>query len=195
MKPLKLMALGLLVSSVAAAEVAAPMAGFRGFVETDQTVNQRLLRSPKTSLGTYVGEGTKDFDTALLELMGVYKSTGLTTGYQNAQPNGVNLLLWYLVFSGFSEDFGKLCEDSSLLNDETLTLAKPLCAWPAASARTEENLEALWLQVMRYDAPIEEYQAWRDFFLGPEFEKVSHQELLQSASFAIFMNPYFLLRK
>jgi len=70
--------------------------------------------------------------------------------------------------SGLSHDAAKAaCEgDSSLfdLNSYLSGVLIPLCQGGDSISHKLENLEKLWLAVMGYQAPEEEFLAWAAFF-------------------------------
>jgi hypothetical protein len=69
-----------------------------------------------------------------------------------------------------------------------------LCTWPAAEAKSDAGLLDFWLAVMGYNAPESEYAAWRDFFRSAYADRPA-AETVSAMTFAITMNPYFLLHK
>lgn len=177
-------------------------AQFKGYYPVDQLVVERLmLPGSDFKLGNYLGTGTGSdssgttvtFPAELVELLGVFKSDGVNPGFRNGQPNGINVLLWYLLFDQLSTDVAGLCENKSPLplNAEFRGDAMAVCTWPQTQA--PEVLQAYWLALMGYDAPETEFMAWRDQVVA-NFSGKSGKEALYGMSMLAFMNPYFLLR-
>jgi hypothetical protein len=70
----------------------------------------------------------------------------------------------------------------------------PLCAWPAASAKTDDALYNYWSALMSFDAPPEEFAAWREYFLNEaEYANAPASAALPAMTLAALFNPYFLL--
>src|SRR5262249_5022664 len=111
---------------------------------------------------------------------------------------GVNALIWYLLFNGLADDIGRICAGGAPpwapFSEAWISKVRPLCSWPASGARTESLLFDFWLALTQYDLPQEEFRAFRDFFLGPEFAKASGPGAVKAMSLAILMNPYFTLK-
>ena len=58
----------------------------------------------------------------------------------------------------------------------------------------EAALFGFWISIMSFDAPLQEYQAWKDFFLDGPFVKSPAPDVIRAMAAAILMNPHFLLR-
>ena len=52
-----------------------------------------------------------------------------------------------------------------------------------------------YLYLMGYNAPEDEYLAWRDFFLKSSYRDRPAAETLDAMTLAITMNPFFLLHR
>ena len=138
-------------------------------------------------------------------LLGSYQGKGLTGGYSNGAPNAVNSVLQNLMLGGMARDLGLQCgiEQNGWSNTtyalrESLKVAfaaklKKLCAWSEVENRDASLLE-FWTAVMGYDAPSEEFEAWKSF-LKTEYADASGAEVVADGAFAIFYNPYFLLKQ
>jgi hypothetical protein len=178
-------------------------AEFKGYVAIDQVLKDRMIREGALfSLGIYLDDHFSDFGISLVDLLGVYKGGALDSSFHNGQPNVVNMLLWHVAFSGLSHDLGEVCTPSAPkgllaegVQDSLKQALKPVCAWPAPEAKSDEALMGLWLALMSFDAPMEEFEAWRDFFRGPEYASARPQDAVADMALAIFSNPHFLLRK
>lgn len=170
---------------------------FRGYVETNQLIRERLIDSDsRFEIGSLISERYNDFGTSILDLLGTYKSSGVSLGFKNGQPNSANMLVWKMILSEFSNQIGGLCygADAHIFNDAFKKIVVPICDWSKDSARSEDNLKALWLAIMDYDAPEEEYQIWRDFFLKDEWRAAQPSDVVSAMTASILMSPYFLLR-
>src|SRR5437870_2374830 len=86
----------LCLSPLAATEVPAQ---FKGYIEINRILKERIIRPSGFQLGKYLGEG---FDVprpnSLVELLGTFVGSGTDSKFRNGSPNSVNMLLWYLAF-------------------------------------------------------------------------------------------------
>lgn len=182
---------------------------YRGYVAINQIIRTRFFESKDLSnsffLGRYVGSYSDTFE-GLPILLGGFSGEGLHNDFRNGTPNGMNILLWQIVLSKFADDVAASCGTdnnpvylgysySFKYNSQLAARLKPLCTWPSATAKEEDNLLQLWLSVMSFDAPKEEYEAWRDFFLASTspFANGSNKDVLKAMLRAMLLNPYFLL--
>lgn len=163
---------------------------YRGFVAAQNIIAERLMAGP-FMFYDYVGS-----QYGLLNLMGYYDPNG-ENAFRNGEPNAINTLIWQMALDAFAKDMAGHCEGRSRLLLQPLfqsTLAT-ICRWPAPEAQSEPAMRMLWLSVMSYDAPEEEYLAWRDFFLRSSFASRPASEAVPALLFSILYNPHFLLRK
>ena len=110
-------------------------------------------------------------------------------------PNALNMTIWHVALSGFAKAVGQSCTTPRLaFHPRFIATLHKLCAWPAAEARDESVLLEFWTSVMGYNASEDEYVAWRDFFLR-EYASQPAAEAIAAMTFAITMNPSFLLHK
>lgn len=180
---------------------------YRGYVAINQIIRTRFFVSEDSSksfsLGRYFGEYYES-DSGLSTLLGGFSGEALNNDFRNGTPNAMNILLWQIAFSGFAGDVAAYCGtdynpvylgNSIKYNDPFAARLKSLCAWPAAEAKTEENLLKLWLAVMNFDAPREEFEAWRDFFLASNspFANAPPKDAIKAMLRAMLLSPYFLL--
>jgi hypothetical protein len=184
-----------------------PVASLRGYATTHRILTERIVKpSISYNFAAYLDEHYYPgsfFLNGLLELLGVYAgSSSFDSSFRNGNPNVINTVLWHILFSGLSEDIGKLCVESASPNpllhitqDSFRSALQPLCSWPSPASRSNDALLAFWLALMSFDAPIEEFDSWREFFQGPTYEQASASEAVAAMSLAILDNPHFLLRK
>lgn len=182
--------------------------GFKGFPVIKRVLSERWLGDAMTlDLAIYLGEGGGYYSSSgLTSLLGSYEGSGgsLNSTFSNGEPNVVALVLWHVIFSELAVDLASTCTSNgkhytraaSVPVRDSLTAAlKPICNWPAASARSDETLLGLWLELMSFDAPEEEYEAWRDFFKGPAYAGATYTQVVSAMVLAAYSNPHFLLRK
>lgn len=179
-------------------------APFRGYTEINRDLRDALMQ-PDSSwhLGRYLSDerGEPRRSGGLLALLGTYAGTDLGGGFQNAQPGGMNMLLWYVAFSGLSLDVGALCsatppEKPLPWNEEFKTLVVSLCEWPRAGLADDgSKLLDFWLWLVGFDVPMEEFDAWKEFVLQPELQQSSAKNALAAMVVAALYNPHYLLRK
>jgi hypothetical protein len=164
----------------------------RGYAETNRIVNERLFDAPDTvELASYFEEPATDVASALQpqlrELLGGFDGDGLRTGIKNAEPNAVNMLLWYLAVDGLANDLAGACDGGGLKSTADAALTK-LCADPAP-----EDYQALWRQVMASDAPASEERDWQQF--AQTIDAPEPRAKVQQMLVAMMFNPYFLLKQ
>jgi len=130
------------------------------------------------------------------ELAGTWTNFGAEHRFTNGTPNPVNTVILHASLSGFAEAMGKTCKEPLLqLNDRFADTLEEICAWPKPAAKTDAAMSAFWLALMGYEAPKEEYVAWRDFFLSSSYRDRPATETVAAMTLAITMNPYFLITK
>lgn len=169
----------------------AQSAQFRGASAVEEVLSERLWSPGSTiSLARYI-------DYNLRSLLGARVAFGGESVFSNGEPNSVNMLLWNVSLQGVADEIALNCSFNSFppLNNKFKAALQKVCLWPEESAKSNSVLQEYWLAVMGYDAPIEEFEAWRDFFLTSSFAKKSAQETISPLTFAILYNPHFLLRK
>jgi len=132
----------------------------------------------------------------LESLMGTWVNYGAEHLFRNGTPNPVNMLLWHVTLSGFSNSMGKSCaRDQFGFHPQFKQVLNRICAWPQADAKSEAAMVDFWLSVMGYNAPESEYLLWRDFFLQSSYKSKAAAEVVEAMTLAITMNPYFQLTK
>jgi hypothetical protein len=178
-----------------------PVGGYKGYAATQKIVATRLFDGARDSFSfiPYLGNGI-----SLLKLLGSFENLGSTSSFENSTPNAMNMLLWQIIFSGLSKDIAKSCGDSSIIIGENLKFnynsnfanrLGALCTWPDAKAKSEANLLNLWLAVQGFDAPRQEFESWRNFFLSPDspYANATYQEAIKAMLMTMFLTPDFLL--
>lgn len=192
-------------------EMNTTIGGFRGYVETNRIVNERLFaRSDALQLATYFEAPKAEGDLfaflkpSLRELLGGYAGDGLRTDMKNATPNAVNMLLWYLAVDGLSTELAAGCADQPAAPANfALVDVKPrfaaafgrLCAGLTAGDAADADYEDLYRAVVDTDAPATERAAWLEFAKSPELEPASPRDALHDLLVAALYDPYFLLKQ
>ena len=129
------------------------------------------------------------------ELLGTWTTFGTEHRFRNGTPNALNMTIWHAALAGFAKAVGQSCTSPRLVfHERFLATLHKLCAWPAPEAKDEAVLFAFWTSVMGYNAGEREYAAWRDFFLS-EYANQPGTETVAAMTFAITMNPSFLLHR
>jgi hypothetical protein len=173
-----------------AGDAAAQTSRFKGWAAISKELSTRI--APK-------GEDL-DLDRFLPaedmeDLLGTWSTFGTEHSFQNGLPNSVSIAIWHATLSGFAKSIGASCTTPQLeFNERFLKTLQKLCAWPAADARTNAALLDYWWSIMGYNAPEQEYTAWRDYFLA-NYQTRPAAETVTAMTLAITMNPYFLLNK
>jgi hypothetical protein len=129
------------------------------------------------------------------DLLGTWTTFGSEHRFRNGVPNALNMTIWHVALSGFAKAVGQSCITPRLaFHPRFIATLHKLCAWPAPESRDEHVLLAFWTSIMGYNASEDEYAAWRDFFLR-EYAKQPASETIAAMTFAITMNPSFLLHR
>lgn len=163
---------------------------YRGYIAAQNLIGERLMAAPFT-FNRYFGT-----QYGLLNLMGFYDANG-ENSFRNGKPNAINTLVWQMALQAFSADLAGQCEGRSklILQPVFQSTLTTICQWPAPQAQDEAAMRMLWLSVMAYDAPEEEFLAWREFFLHSNYASRPASEAVPALIFSILYNPHFLLRK
>ena len=129
------------------------------------------------------------------DLLGTWTTFGTEHRFRNGVPNALNMTIWHVALSGFAKAVGQSCTTPRLaFHPRFIATLQKLCAWPATESRDERVLLEFWTSVMGYNGGEDEYVAWRDFFLR-EYVKQPAAETIAAMTFAITMNPSFLLHR
>lgn len=135
-------------------------------------------------------------ETGLGDLLGAYIQEEGVSRYKNGKPNGINVVLYHVIFSKLSRNLASVCTGDSpieeALKESFKKALQELCAWPEKSVRNEKALKNFWLLTMGYEAPQSEFEAWKSFILE-NYSKRSAKDSIEAMTLSIFMNPYFLL--
>ncbi len=171
---------------------------FRGVSAIEDALGERLNGGTKPfSFYRYLGSMSATSAYILRQLLGANVAAGGESSFQNGHPNSVNMLLWYMVLYGLADELQKNCDAPTglTLQPSFAQALHDICAWPNASAKTDQVMGNFWLALMDYDAPPEELDAWKDFFLHSSYADKPGDQVVAAMSFSIFYNPHFLLRK
>jgi hypothetical protein len=182
--------LALVVSTVTAlADDNAPQ--FKGMAAMSQELSARIApREEPFELDRFMPADGLD------ELAGTWTNFGAEHHFTNGTPNPVNTVILHASLSGFAEAIGKSCREPALrFNDRFADTLEEICTWPKPGAKTDVAMSAFWLAMMGYEAPKQEYVAWRDFFRSSTYRDRPASEAVAAMTLAITMNPYFLITK
>lgn len=186
----------LLTLPVPAQATAAGAAEFRGYMAANQLLRERVFEEgSEFQLGQYVGQSYHPMQTNLLDLLGTYK-TGFGGGFRNGKPNALNMLLWHLLLSEFSNDVAKACKGNSELdlNDAFLARLKGLCESTTGLRASQDVLFDYWLALMGHDAPVSEFREWERFVSTAPMSDLRGAEAVEQATLSILNSSYFLLK-
>ena len=170
---------------------------YKGFVKTENILTERIMAVGEPIMLPRYLPGTPSGFGSIYELLGTYESVIGTRTYKNGHPNSLNILIWYVLLSSLAKDLGENCIRPTTLkfNPVFAQNLQSICNWPQASAKDETVMENFWIALMGYDAPQEEYFAWRDFFKTSSYQNRTAEETVSAMSEAIFLNPFFLLER
>jgi hypothetical protein len=174
---------------------ARPVGSYKGVAAVENIIRQRIWKEDYFRLGSYLGDSGDD---GISLLLGSYDgATGLAR-LHNPTPNPVNTMLWAILMDKFAaEVVHLLCQGGvdPRIEYHFGQAAIYFCDNTDITEDDSKRLQALWLRVMRYDAPQSEMQAWISEVQsnrGVFASKLEHRKiktLLQS----LLMHPYFLL--
>lgn len=177
--------------SIVPLEARAQSSQFKGLTTLSKELSHRI--APKDSpleLDHFVP--AEDLE----DLAGTWASFGSEHSFQNGLPNSVNMVILRVTLSSFAKRMGASCHTPQLvLHPRFAATLRKLCAWPAPEAKTEAAMMNFWSGVMGYNAPKEEYLAWREFFLSSSYRDRPAAETVEAMTFSITMNPHFLLHR
>lgn len=182
---------------------------FRGYSKINRIIHERVAEENGFELGQYLDKvALVPASGDLLSLLGTYDGADSNSTYRNGNPNSMNMLLWYIALDEFSTDIANQCSGDKELNESKAGVSplrlktrfrsalSPLCAWPDASAKTDSALFAFWSAFLSYDAPVEEFQAWKNFFLTDDtYQNMTAKKVISDMGVAALFNPYFLLEQ
>ena len=171
---------------------------YRGYEAVNTILAERLI-SPDSPFGlaVYLGEPIQRIDNSLRDLLGTYNGSVLGSKFRNGKANPVSILLWYTAFEGLARDIVSRCEgeakSSQKFSERFVQSLMPLCNWPSGDSKSDSTLFAFWVSLMDFDAPEEEFLAWKAYFTSSESSL--YKEVISAMVISIFMNPHFLLKK
>ena len=182
---------------------------FRGYSKINQIIHERVAQDNGFELGQYLDKVAIAPQTGdLLSLLGTYDGADTNSTYRNGDPNSINMLLWYIVLDGLAVAIAGQCDGGTaamvadgpvkplVLRPAFSAALRPLCAWPDASAKTDAVLFGFWSGLVGFDAPPEEFQAWKTYFLDQtQSDQTNASAVIADMGLAALFNPYFLLEE
>jgi len=169
---------------------------FKGLAAVETTIKGRImLPTSYFDLAQFLGDSSED---GLPFLLGAYDGRPGSSSLQNATPNAVNTMLWQIVMEGAASTIAvKSCSTGNELEPHFKQVAKKICDWPTGSDDRAKTLREFWLDLMRYDAPQAEMEAWVGQMTasGGSVATLQGQALVKDLTQSILMNPFFLLEQ
>ncbi|MGE0004279.1 MAG: hypothetical protein AB7S92_01700 [Parvibaculaceae bacterium] len=183
-------ALAMLVLILTGASVRAQDPQLKGLAALSRELSARIApRDDPLELDIFIPADGLD------DLAGTWSTFGTQHKFQNGTPNPVNMVIMQAALSGFAASLGESCATPQLsFHPQFLEILRNLCKWPAASAKADAVMRGFWVSIMGYDAPMQEYDAWRSF-MRREYGERPAAETIEAMTLAITMNPYFLMDK
>jgi hypothetical protein len=177
----------------------------RGYTTINRLLKERVVQPDGFELGQYLGEAESVAEPAqgrLLSLLGTYVGAGTDAQFQNGQPNSMNMILWYILLDHLADGVAANCPGAHpgaaarvRLRPRFAEALRRVCAWPSPDAKTPEALRGLWLELTAFDAPDQEFEAWRGFFVSsPDYVRAPASRAVSALVLSALFNPYFLLR-
>jgi hypothetical protein len=174
-----------------AADAAAQSAQFKGWTAISRELSIRLA-APGQPLDLDQFMPAEDVDG----LLGTWNGFGDEHTFKNGAPNSVNTMIWRVALSRFAKSVAASCKKPQLeFGDRFLETLEKICTWPSDLAKSEAVLTEFWFAVMGHNAPEAEYRAWRQFFLTSSYRDRPAADAVEAMTFAITMNPFFLLHR
>lgn len=170
---------------------------FKGLATVQMTIKGRLyLPSTFFDLKSFLGDYS---DEGLTTLLGAYDGRSGSSSLQNAAPNAVNTMLWQIVMDGAASQIAEYAcvNNYPLLDTHFEQVANKVCKWPSGADDRAQTLREFWLDLMRYDAPQAEMEAWVAQMTAPSgtVDTLKGEILVKELTQSILMNPYFLLEQ
>ncbi len=175
------------------------VAPYKGYEAVNQVLLSRFILQPTSfQLSDYFGESGAELAT----LLGAWRGDGLHNQFANGAPNAMSFVIWRVAFSALGRDVAALCPSGGgltmvqglLLRPDAAEAVGHLCEWPKAEAQTDGTLLTLWSSLVGYDAPYEDYAAWRDHFYAPVYQPVKPEKVIPLIISSALLNPHLLLR-
>lgn len=179
---------------------------FRGYKAFDVHLKNNLLAPIGSNNGfafyTYLGDSNQ-FEAGLYSLLGGF--SGGDTGqskFQNGTPNGVNILVWQMGIRSLTKSMAQVCVskqpmfDAWQLKPSVFEAFAKACAMSAEqdNAVRRDTLASLWLQVLGYELPEEEYLEFIEVFASDqELLTMAPESRLQELLIAMLLHPLHLL--
>ena len=176
------------------------MSQYKGHNIIDKKVfNNILKRSDRhTNLNSLLGGQGYFYGGSLLDLIGFY-DPGLNNGeISNGAPNAVSLLIHYLIFSQISTLMSNDCTISEEPNLEIhyqakfLEVLQEICFTPKDQEVDDSVYLSFWIAIHGFETPKREYDEWKSFIKGQEYE--NHKDQVRDMSLTALMNPFFFLQ-
>jgi len=159
---------------------------YKGYVAVNDLLRQRVFSGEFNGLTSYFRVVGND-QQSLRSLLGYRSANGLEMHMEGNLPNSLNALIWMLAFNQVSSEVAQACEEQPevKLFPELEDAIAPLCHNTATIS--ENQARKLWFELLRYDAPQQQFENWFEYITG-------HEEVeLQEALTAALVNPYFLM--
>ncbi|WP_141733375.1 hypothetical protein [Oligoflexus tunisiensis] len=186
---------------------------FEGYEAINRLIENRFLAAaangkPQFRIEEMGGPGIYEVRT----LLGYFDNSSDVSAFRGGGPNPFNAMLWYNQIAVFSKAIGRIClqlpangkqvvvkgndgDVTYTLQAKLIGLIPDLCEWKQPDEIMKSKLSELWLQVMSYDAPRAEQEAWLKFFLEGADDFASSQERVSALFETMLMNPFFLLQE
>jgi hypothetical protein len=180
-------------------------AEFRGYVAVNRAIRERIVSDPEYAFGKALNSEAPRVK-GLFEALGTYSGSDTDARFRNGEPNSANMLIWYVSIYDLAREVGRRCEPARpkargkpkaglKLRPRFEAALSPICAWPAKRSMDEGALQAFWGALMAYDAPPEEFVAWKEPFLRQaRYKRLPPGQVVSEMILSALMSPYFLLK-
>jgi hypothetical protein len=170
-----------------------------GYVGLESHIRSRAVEpDSKFYLNYYLTGFGYSFIDDLVALMGVDEANGQTSGYRNAAPTSVNMLLYDMVLNGFANDLHRLCAESSEVRPqdpkyraEFVEEILKICPGHVLN-RDRDAMRRAYIALNGFLAPESEFEAWFQFF-DESYVESNPDTTMKHKIYSAMMNPYLLL--
>lgn len=179
---------------------------YKGYLAINADLKQRVF--PEQDIYIFLQPSAEG---PLVRLLGGFSDLGSSNKFMNGTPNATNMALWVLMAQNIAKHIADQCAYARIehkeayasyegrkikINSDMKGLLAGICFLgiePKADMLISLS-QGLWMQVVGFEAPYSEFEAFRDFFLLNE-DRLSGRNRVEAMMLAMLLNPYYLLEQ
>jgi hypothetical protein len=170
-----------------------------GYIGLESHIRSRAIEpGSKFFLNHYLTGFGYSFVDDLVALMGVDEANGQTSGYKNAAPTAVNMLLYDMVLNGFAQDLMTQCEEAGERSGQApkyrsdfVKSIREIC--PVSTINGDKDvMRRVYVALNGFQSPESEFEAWFQFF-DEAYVEVDPETTMKHKIYSATMNPHLLL--